>query len=76
MKIFTTADDLTNYVDTVTQSPEREDGDVAWVVEAILALDTPAWGADWAEFLRTMPKDVWTLDRHDPDFPVGDGLAT
>jgi len=78
MKIITTADDLMNYVDTVTQSPEREEGDVAWVTEAILALPTcPAWGADWEEFLRTLPWTVWTLDRlHSgddaPGFPVGE----
>jgi len=63
MKIITTLYDLENFIDTSPQLPQLRYSDVMAVVEAILSMATPAWGADWEEFLRTLPWTVWTRDR-------------
>ena len=53
---MTTKRDLRNWVDTATSGWDvREDGDVDAITDAIQAMDHPAWGTDWTEFLEALP---------------------
>jgi len=60
MRIITTLFDLVDYIDKVTQFPERKEGDVSKIVSAILLLnDRPAFGSDWDTFLGALPEKIF-----------------
>lgn len=54
--IMTTAADLRNWIDGATSDwLARNAGEIDTITTVIQAMDHPRWGADWTEFLATLP---------------------
>jgi hypothetical protein len=54
---ITTKRDLRNWVDAATHDWDgRTDADVDAITDAIQAMNHPQWGADWTEFLESLPE--------------------
>ena len=59
---FSTVRDLRNWVDGVTVNwPDRTDEVLNELTEAIRAMDHPAWGDDWTDFLDSLPENLFEL---------------